>query len=71
MHGESVDCKISLIRGLISWSRILLEKLTVSVGNEIPNLLWSQKVNFRLHKSLPLIHILNHMNPFKIFISSI
>jgi hypothetical protein len=33
-------------------------------GKEIPTLLWNPKVDYCVHKSLPLAHIMNQLNPF-------
>jgi len=34
-----------------------------SASQEIPHLLWNSNVYYRFHKSLPLVPILNHLNP--------
>jgi hypothetical protein len=34
-----------------------------SANQEIPHLLWKPKVNDHVHKSLPLVSVLNHINP--------
>jgi hypothetical protein len=39
-----------------------------SINQEIPHLLWVQKVHYRVHKSPPLDHIMKQMHPVHIFL---
>jgi hypothetical protein len=40
-----------------------LEADSLLASQEIPHLLWSSKVRYRVHKSLPPVPVLSHMNP--------
>lgn len=48
---------------LTSWNRVLVEKLNLSVSQEIPLLLWRSRVHFRVHKS-PFVSCSVNMHNF-------
>jgi hypothetical protein len=39
----------------------------VLASQEIPHILWNPKVHYRVHMILPLVHIMNHINPVLAF----
>jgi len=59
-----------MIDDLSPWSRLPLVKLVVNsylVDQEVYCVLQNQKVQYCVHMSLPLDHIMNHINAVKTF----
>ena len=49
---------------LTPWSRVLLEKLTgFATNQEIPPILWNQKVHYHTHKRQPSVPIMSQLHP--------
>ena len=63
---SSVFCMLTYLLTylLTPWSRVLLEKPTGFAANqEIPRILWYQKIHYRTHKRLPPVPILSQLHP--------
>ena len=61
-HPRNIDITLTYL--LISWSRVLLEKLTgFATNQEIPRILWNPKVHYRTHKRPPPVPILSQLHP--------
>jgi hypothetical protein len=63
------------VKGLLTY---LLTELSPSWGpaicaapQELPRILWNPKVQYCVHKSPPLVHILSHINPILSYLSEI
>ena len=56
--------EILILQILVPWGRLLLQKLkSHAASQEILHLLLNTEVHDHVHKSLPLVCILCHMNP--------
>jgi hypothetical protein len=50
------------------WSKVLFQKLSYSASQKIPYHLWNSMSHYYIHKKLPLLSTLSHMNSLCIFI---